>query len=214
MPSQHFVKAPAGSVVNMFAFNTAHSIRSYRKIPSRGKLQQIRFGSIQLRKETLAERAQADYDHVYRTNKVPSSWNLPIIPPPIPTAVAHDVSTHSQELESPTFSDFPTVSAMSTFLTKQVSQLAAINKQIPPSYQTAFAVLIDRKLMLSSLNTKNRKIKEDADLIDRLVRYTSLKDQLTDGGVQSKTIDNLIEVTLRALLVGNGLGYYCFESDR
>ncbi|KAI4193790.1 MAG: hypothetical protein LQ348_002768 [Seirophora lacunosa] len=80
--------------------------------------------------------------------------------------------------------------------------LAAINRNIPPRYQPAFARYIDHLLLHTHKDRDFHLTTREDDEIHDLVALSQVKDSLRDGGVASEYIEKFIAELVRELVIG------------
>ncbi|KAI4092313.1 MAG: hypothetical protein LQ344_003558 [Seirophora lacunosa] len=84
----------------------------------------------------------------------------------------------------------------------RIKDLAAINRNIPPRYQPAFARYIDHLLLHTHKDRDFHLTTREDDEIHDLVALSQVKDSLRDGGVASEYIEKFIAELVRELVIG------------
>lgn len=101
---------------------------------------------------------------------------------------------------------------MSYILTDQLDRFGRTHEPLP--YQRSIVTLTGSKAMLSTSTTKSFEAKGDGNMTVTNEFRPLLNEELENGGVHSKIIDNPIEIALRALVDENGLGNYSESGER
>ncbi|KAL8963212.1 MAG: hypothetical protein Q9193_000504 [Seirophora villosa] len=85
-------------------------------------------------------------------------------------------------------------------LVDRIKNLAAINRNIPPRYQPAFARYIDHLILHAHKDRDYRSVTREEDESHDLVALSQVKDSLRDGGVASEYIEKFIAELVRELV--------------
>ncbi|KAL8748304.1 MAG: hypothetical protein Q9184_007410 [Pyrenodesmia sp. 2 TL-2023] len=215
MLSRHFNGVRACSNSKLLATSTSRPTRSLWTILSYCEHKHANPRSTQLSSQSRAAHAKAGQYNISRDNMSVTVHSCPSVTQPATSNNSSEKIKPEPDLTGPwAFDGFSTVSAMSYLFTDQLDRLVRTGEFIRPSHQKPLAASANHQMLRHSSNTKDGEVKEDESLIEKREMNPTLIRGANNSGLYSKTVDNPVEIALRALDDENGLGNYSESEER